>query len=385
MRLLFICGCLEPGKDGVGDYTSRLAIECKKLGHEVAKIALNDGFIRENGVSNGIIPVLRLPKSSNWKSKELVVINFINDFHPDWISLQFVPYAFHPKGFYFNSLFFETITKGFHLHVMFHELWVAEELGASLKMRITGIIQKWGILRLLKKLKPHIIHTSIPLYKEVLCHYHITTGILPLFGNIPFDENPDFGWLNEIIGQKSIFYLPEKKSEFCFLGIFGRIYAGFDLEQIMNQIKNSNQLINKRIFVLSVGHLGSFGEEMFKQMQLKYPDIDFLVLGRQEEGYVSSFLQFIDIGIANTPKILLGKSGSFLAMKEHGLPVVCLDPTFTFRFDFNDLNDYPWLYNSNGSLNNLRLNREREKNECVKDVANQFINELNYKSHKLNK
>jgi hypothetical protein len=385
MRLLFICGCLEPGKDGVGDYTSRLAIECKNLGHEVAKMALNDGFIRENGINNGVIPVLRLPKSSNWKSKELVVINFINDFYPDWISLQFVPYAFHPKGFYFNSLFFETITKGFHLHVMFHELWVAEELGASLKMRITGIIQKWGILRLLKKLKPQIIHTSIPLYKEVLHHYHIASGILPLFGNIPFDENPDFKWLNEIISQKSTFYSSEKKSEFCFLGIFGRIYVGFDLEQIMNQIKNSNQLINKRIIVLSVGHLGSFGEEMFKQMQIKYPDIDFLVLGRQEEGYVSSFLQFIDIGIANTPKILLGKSGSFLAMKEHGLPVVCLDPAFTFHFDFNDLNDYPLLYNSAENLNTLGLNRERKKNESVKDVANQFINELNYKAHKLNK
>ena len=27
MKIVFICGCLEPGKDGVGDYTRRLSAE----------------------------------------------------------------------------------------------------------------------------------------------------------------------------------------------------------------------------------------------------------------------------------------------------------------------------------------------------------------------
>jgi hypothetical protein len=41
MKLLFITGCLEPGKDGVGDYTRELATECARRGHAVFLISLN--------------------------------------------------------------------------------------------------------------------------------------------------------------------------------------------------------------------------------------------------------------------------------------------------------------------------------------------------------
>ena len=41
MKLIFICGSLEPGRDGVGDYTRRLAGELIRQGHQIAIIALN--------------------------------------------------------------------------------------------------------------------------------------------------------------------------------------------------------------------------------------------------------------------------------------------------------------------------------------------------------
>jgi hypothetical protein len=46
MTLLFITGCLEPGKDGVGDYTRELASACARRGYPVFLMSLNDPWIR---------------------------------------------------------------------------------------------------------------------------------------------------------------------------------------------------------------------------------------------------------------------------------------------------------------------------------------------------
>jgi hypothetical protein len=45
MNIVFICGCLEPGVDGVGDYSRRLAGELIRMGNKVQLISLNDYHI----------------------------------------------------------------------------------------------------------------------------------------------------------------------------------------------------------------------------------------------------------------------------------------------------------------------------------------------------
>lgn len=66
MKIQFLCGSLEPGRDGVGDYTRRLAGELIRQGNDVSIIALNDRFVKEitdleQGFEGENIPVLRLP------------------------------------------------------------------------------------------------------------------------------------------------------------------------------------------------------------------------------------------------------------------------------------------------------------------------------------
>ena len=45
MRIVFICGSLEPGRDGVGDYVRHLAVAVAQQGHETAAVALRDPFV----------------------------------------------------------------------------------------------------------------------------------------------------------------------------------------------------------------------------------------------------------------------------------------------------------------------------------------------------
>src|SRR5690606_39818307 len=74
MNIAFICGSLEPGKDGVGDYTRRLAGELLRNGHNATIIAINDRYITQcwNGEQKDVevnVRVLRLPSQHNWSSR----------------------------------------------------------------------------------------------------------------------------------------------------------------------------------------------------------------------------------------------------------------------------------------------------------------------------
>ena len=107
MKIVFICSCLEPGRDGVGDYTGRLAAELIRVGHEVSLLALNDRFanaiLSGDQERDGIkIPVLRLPSTLSDQDKTVHATNWINSVNPDLLSLQFVPFGFNPKGLPFG-------------------------------------------------------------------------------------------------------------------------------------------------------------------------------------------------------------------------------------------------------------------------------------------
>src|SRR4030081_3934353 len=106
MKIVFICGGLEPGRDGIGDYTHQLATELIKKGHTVSAIALNDKYVKilkkEERLTNHDFIALRLP--SNWKSAQRYKYakDWIDSFDPEWLSLQFGPYSFNKKGLPFN-------------------------------------------------------------------------------------------------------------------------------------------------------------------------------------------------------------------------------------------------------------------------------------------
>src|SRR5947209_6737741 len=103
MKIVFICGSLEPGKDGVGDYTRRLGATLISKGYELSIIALYDRFISSleettQKSDNYEIMVLRLPFSMQDRERYELARDYINKKDPVWLSLQFVIFSFHPKG-----------------------------------------------------------------------------------------------------------------------------------------------------------------------------------------------------------------------------------------------------------------------------------------------
>src|SRR3974390_3291412 len=100
MKIAFLCSSLEPGRDGVGDYTRRLAGELIRQGHPCILTGLNDALISDavtgsQEVEQTQVPALRLPDSMPWLERARRAREWLCGFGPDWYSLQFVPFGFH--------------------------------------------------------------------------------------------------------------------------------------------------------------------------------------------------------------------------------------------------------------------------------------------------
>ena len=94
-----VCGRLEPGHDGVGDYTRTLAGACAQAGVQVALIGLNDSHVKGSATREDCgYPVLRLPARANWADNVPVAADFINEMGLKWVSFQFVPYSYGKRG-----------------------------------------------------------------------------------------------------------------------------------------------------------------------------------------------------------------------------------------------------------------------------------------------
>ena len=191
MKIVFLCSSLEPGRDGVGDYTRRIATELIRQGHISAVVSLNDKYISHkfNGVQHSEridLKVLRLPSTLSAKNRFKSAKNYIDEFNPDWLSLQFVIFGYQQKGLPFglgHRLAF--LGFGRRWHIMFHELWVGMEINTSIKHLLWGKIQRLLIKSLILQLKPKIMHSHTSLYLHHLANLGFESQILPLFGNIP--------------------------------------------------------------------------------------------------------------------------------------------------------------------------------------------------------
>jgi hypothetical protein len=318
MKILFLCGSLEPGRDGVGDYVRRLLGELSKEGHDVTAISLNDQHIYEaffgyQLFENESLAVLRLP--SRWKSNQRFTRaeQWINEFDPDWLSLQFVPFAFNDKGLPYalgKQLF--SMGKKRNWHIMFHELWVGMDREASIKYRILGKAQQIIIKSIIYLIRPKVIHTQAHLYQIQLAKLGITAHYLPLFGNIPVVS---VGSVNH--NSIAISATPQSMS----LVLFGNIHQSSLVQLFTNEAAAYARATGTSLVLVLIGRCGPEAEHWLSAWKVAGLNVE--VLGEQSSSCISATLQKATFGLATTPTALIEKSGTAAAMREHGLRVIC--------------------------------------------------------------
>jgi hypothetical protein len=334
MKVLFVCGSLEEGRDGIGDYTRKFAQECAIQGLSAILVAVNDVYMEQLSITNNNgIPCYRIPQKLSWSKKwdEMLDILKVN-MDLDWISIQFQPYAFSKKGIVKAAVpFFNNLSKKHKIHVMIHELWVAEEREASLKLKAFGFVQKLNTIAFLKKIKPAVVQTSIPLYSKMLNLTGVKNTILPLFSNIAYCGN------SCEMDNIDTAHLRISKDKYLIGCLFGSIYhESWDLSSLFTTLMREKDRTGKEIMIVSIGKI-SYGQAFWQGLPSAYPAINFLTLGPQNEKTLSWWLSnFAEFGIVTTPAIIAGKSGSFMAFIEHGIPVLCKENDLSFNFEVTD-------------------------------------------------
>jgi len=315
MKIAFLCGSLEPGFDGVGDYTRQLAVELIRLGHAVIAIAICDfnidreyrGYQRSEEVS---LTVLRIPAVTNFSERLKRIKDCIDLHNPDWISFQFVPYSFHAQGLVFKLAWhLKMICRRARCQLMMHELWVGMDENATIKRRCLGWLQRQSIKLLIHRLKPVIISTQSLLYAEHLCRLGYQPKYLPLFSNINnqfIDEGRSVG---ESVNKLS-------------LVLFGSIHPDTAVDDFADDIANYKAKMKSDVCLIFLGNCGALQEHWVNVWKAK--GLPLKILGQQPPNVISGILRTAALGIATTPTALLDKSGSVAAMREHGLTVLAV-------------------------------------------------------------
>lgn len=315
MRLLFLCGSLDPGRDGVGDYVRTLARSCAELGAEVRAIAVND----PSAASTNEDAILRLSSTAPWSERLAAAERAIKDFAPDWVSLQFVPYAFQPRGFASPLNRLLRTRPGRFRHVMFHETWITSAPGASWKRRLTGFLQRRNILAMLRHFRPGTVHTSTAAYQRLLAGgANLRATLLPIFSSIPISPSPDGEWLIGQLRAAGVQFAPEAGPPPLLAGFFGTLYPEWEPAPLMAALATAR----RRCCFVAMGHMRD-GHAVWERMVREHGhDHDFVALGSLAPEQISSVLTSLDMGVTSVPLDLVDKSSSTAAMLEHGLPVL---------------------------------------------------------------
>jgi hypothetical protein len=285
-------------------------------------MALNDPYInREISeiqiIEDVSISVLRFPVTLSWAIRVRSARKWLEEFNPHWVSLQFVPFGFHPKGLSFGlARHLESIIGSYPLHWMFHELWVLWSFPLSLRKRLLGQVQRIGLRSCLEKLKPKAVATHLPIYKEELKKLGWKVTLLPLHGNIPIYPPAEANqWLEVRSG------LPANGQDIKG-GFFGNILPTLNPSMVADWISKV-KMPGRNLVILSAGKIGGESECLWNSLTREFANnATFLRLGELDERDSSFYFSTLDYGLTAYPPELMGKSGSVAAMREHGLPVV---------------------------------------------------------------
>lgn len=328
MKICLITGEKESGQCGIADYADLIALELKKLGHQIERY-----FITK---SNG--DLTDLPNA-------------------DLYSIQFAPYAFAQNGIPIQT--FKYLSKKLHnqkVHLNFHEIWVGAYPRASWKEKVTGRLQKSLIVRFIKKCKPALITSSNAAALDRLKLIGVPARFLYLFGNIPFSANSKV----------------KPKGQTLKIALFGTLYTDFPYDKLGKFFSTLSKICGKKLEIILIGRQReNAGTDRLLSL-CKKNDFFLERTGELTTDLISEHIQVCSLGVSTTPYDVLGKSGATAALLEHRLPVLAYDDEDTPQDKLlihEPFKDQIFLLNDDRSIEKLLQHIEKPRKKKFDGVA----------------
>jgi len=356
MKIAFIVRNLEPGRDGVGDYTRRLAGELIRQGHGVRIISLNDkvengkqkaeignddrisafsfhlsAFLEIQNSDGTDVECLRLPRTMRWPQRVELARQWLDEFNSDWLSLQFVPFGFHPKGLCFGlGKRLAAINSKAQWHIMFHELWLGLAEHSTVKHRLWGALQRCIVRDLIRRLRPRVVHTHAEPYRIVLDREGIKAVILPLFSNISVvSGNAWTDLIAPLLAEREAG--SGERNQFYLAGVFGAVHPEWDAEVAVVTLLPLVRRFQKRLVLVFFGKSNLYPERLGRLKSQLENRAGVVMAGERPANEISLIMRTMDLGLATSPRQMIQKSASVAAMLEHGLPVLVIRDDWHLR------------------------------------------------------
>ncbi len=321
MRLLFLCSGLEPGRDGVGDYARLLAQKCAAAGHETRLVSVRDAAC---GAGSARVGEWRLHDIFRRPGEARALGAWLREFQPDWASVQFTPYGFHPRGLGGRRAAWlrELLPAKTRRHLMLHEIWLQPGRDGPWRHRALGWAQRrsvdawtgWGW-------QPAVVHTQARLYQKRLQARGVTAKLLPICTNFPSTE---FSHSNARAAVAKILRRKGQSIDAAalWLGHFGSFHTqAWDFTAFAAKVAANPNLAGRRICFLALGRAAA-APAAFVDAARTVPNADFHVLGELAEDEVPVALQSCDVAFTSTPLDIIEKSSAVAAWRALGVPVL---------------------------------------------------------------
>jgi|GEM_PF-5787456 len=370
LKVTIICGCLEPGADGVGDYSRILADGAQALGHSIQLISIADNCNKVEHV--GSLTIHRFKDVLNDPSRMNQVTRLIEETTPDWLSLQFVNFSFNPRGL-LNKLIpaVDTWRRGRRLHIMFHECYLEKRPLLAIKHNILARIQKGQTRKAARHWQPDCIHTSNPYYAAQLQTVEIEAKQLPLLSNIPIYPVED--------NQEGACFLESLTAEPIFLFPFTQ-HREWSPRPVMLRLK---QLAEAKCIVPQILQIGKNQYQAKHwpviQAEAKAYGWKHLALGSQSDAVISALLQTAQLGITTKHVLIAGKSGAVQAMREHDLPIFFSEPAPNTQSQKSTAQPplfLPWELSNEALASGLDFKRKRKPKAMPQTICQKWIEDI---------
>ena len=324
MRLAFLCSGLEPGRDGIGDFARTLAAACAAAGHETRLVALRDPFC---GKTAGLKIVAEEPRFRDifrYPKERHAFAEWLRDFHPDWVSVQFTPFGFHHRGLGARraSDLRTLLSPLTRRHLMLHEMWLQPGPEGLWRHRLLGRFQRRSVLAWLGLgWQPEVIHTQARLHLARLQALGFPVHLLPLctaftspsatLAEARTATNPN---LRAPGGAKT----PVDAST-LWIGHFGTLHReGWNFPDYAAKLVAA---IPRRICFVALGRSRS-AAEVWAEAARAIPHADFRILGELPPEKVALAMRACDAALTSTPWDIIEKSSAVAAWRAVGVPVL---------------------------------------------------------------
>ncbi|WP_146209280.1 hypothetical protein [Coraliomargarita sinensis] len=347
----------------MSDYTQRLAQTLHGMGCECLCVSLNEKQGEQVADRNGV----RIVRYKREAARDAIA--YLREWNPDWISLQFVSFAFHEKGlFRYLIPLFRELGRRYKIHIMFHELWVRPGKGAPAKHVLLGWLQKRLILAALRTWQPNIVQTSNPLYRFMLGDAGIQADELPLFGNIP------------IVNTDAPLIEPERSESLRRILLPFSQSKNWNIRATMEILKQCADNAGVTLEIIQVG-LDRDGERHWKFIKefCRSAGWQFRQLGPLKADDLSRCMLTAHLGMNSIHKEMAGRSGAVVSMREHGLTVICAGPPASEKeYQFNDLDNgtLSLFEDTAACVAELKKPSKKPPEPKLPQVAEQFVRSL---------